>query len=82
MNGYKVQVGCQEIVFETSDKLLTVLRGYLNDPKLVEQEWIKNFGLGDGPQAVQPTPTESQFGSFSLGNSIPAGIGGYTIRNQ
>ena len=39
LNGYVVRVGCQTVVFETTDKLLDELRRYMADPQRVEKEY-------------------------------------------
>ena len=39
LNGFVVRVGCQTVVFETTDKLLDELRRYMADPQRVEKEY-------------------------------------------
>jgi transcription initiation factor TFIID subunit TAF12 len=39
LNGFVVKVGCQEVVFESRERLLSELDRYLTDPNTVEQEY-------------------------------------------
>ncbi len=53
LNGYICQVGCQQVVFETREKMLTELGRYLAASKDVETEYIQKavngFNLNDLP---------------------------------
>lgn len=40
LNGYIVEVGCQTVVFETMDRMLYELRRYLENPSVVEKEYM------------------------------------------
>ena len=39
LNGYRVEVGCQEVVFESRKRLLKKLGQYLKNPNKVEAEY-------------------------------------------
>ena len=41
-SGYLVNVGCQSVAVETTEKLLSTLGDYLNDPAGFERKWYKN----------------------------------------
>lgn len=47
LNGYHCQVGCQQLVFETREKLVKELDRYLTKPSDVEDEYRKTHGLND-----------------------------------
>ena len=40
LNGYHVQVGCQLLAFETTEKFLAELKRYLENPAAVEKEYM------------------------------------------
>ena len=40
LNGWKVQVGCQEILFTDRKKMVAEISRYINDPDDVEEEYI------------------------------------------
>lgn len=61
LNGYKVQVGCQEVVFTSRDNLINELREYLERPDLVEGIYLKS-ALND-PKAPCPPPATAGLGS-------------------
>ncbi len=42
LNGYVVQVGCQEVVFDSTDALISGLRHYLSDPEAIEKDYREN----------------------------------------
>ena len=42
MNGYIVYVGCRTIVFESAASLLSELKAYLNNPRDVEERYLRN----------------------------------------
>jgi len=44
LNGYSVRIGCQDIVFENRDRLLSELCRYLETPDIVEQEYRDRYG--------------------------------------
>lgn len=41
LNGYLVKVGCQNVVFESLDKMLKELGKYYRNPAAVEREYLK-----------------------------------------
>ena len=68
MNGYIVQVGCQTLVFASSETLLAELAIYLADPILIERAYIERYG--GITNDVPPTPTTQTDYRFST-----AGLG-------
>jgi hypothetical protein len=64
LNGFKVQVGCQEVVFRDIDELCAELKRYQKTPAQVEKEYLvkavnKNIGGPVGiPEAPIPVPGE------------------------
>jgi len=61
LNGWKVKVGCQEVVFTSADKLCSELHAYLSDPgnvrkryqeESVNAKWMKQ-------QVPEPCATEA-----------------------
>ena len=64
MNGFVVGVGCQDLVFETSEKLLGELKRYLDSPEVTEEEYTAQYGLANSgdyanvaaPSSPYPTP--------------------------
>ena len=66
MNGVVVGCGCQELVFETVEKLLSELKRYLDSPDETEREYTGKYGLASGgcdiaaaPSSPYPTTPES-----------------------
>lgn len=61
LNGYIVKVGCQRLVFETSDRMVSELSNYLNDPEATEDEYIKNAvnPMEECPMVECPSPPAS-----------------------
>jgi hypothetical protein len=47
MNGYKVQVGCQELVFQDKSLMIAELSRYLDEPTKVEREYLAKFRKED-----------------------------------
>lgn len=41
LNGYAVHVGCQSVVFETREKMLSEIERYLKNPSKVEKEYLE-----------------------------------------
>lgn len=41
LNGYIVAVGCQQVVFETREKMLSEVDRYLKNPSQVEKEYLE-----------------------------------------
>ena len=62
MNGYLVQVGCQQVVFESTSKLMEELMAYLKDPQAVE----KRYGWDPTKEADGPTPATPPGYSYDL----------------
>jgi len=52
LNGYRVKVGCVEVIFDSRKKLLKELKRYLKNPDKVEEEYqrkvnsIRDSGIG------------------------------------
>lgn len=42
LNGFKCVVGCQEVVFETIEGMMTHLYSYLQNPEKVEREFLSS----------------------------------------
>ena len=42
LNGFKVKVGCAEVLFTDRVKMLAELVRYLNSPEAVEKEYLEN----------------------------------------
>lgn len=63
MNGYKVQVGCSELVFQDRTVMLMELARYLENPQGVEEEYLKKFGFGSmaGGAGVAPGRAETAY---------------------
>ena len=40
LNGWKVKVGCQEVVFHNSTEMLVTLKRYYEEPDAVEREFL------------------------------------------
>lgn len=57
MNGYVVEVGCQTLVFETKEKLVTELATYLANPDEVERNYISTYGMLNQLAGAYPAPT-------------------------
>lgn len=65
LNGYIVKVGCQTVVFDSRDELLTSLSSYLKDPDAIEKFYLMN-AVNKMPEAcVERAPS-------SLGDMVNA----------
>lgn len=42
LNGWKVQCGCQQVVFTDLDKLCSELKAYLADPQTVQKRYLED----------------------------------------
>lgn len=42
LNGFIVQCGCQTLVVDSVDKLVLGIKAYLENPEVVEKEWLNN----------------------------------------
>lgn len=42
LNGYIVDIGCQQVVFTSISSLITAIESYLSNPERVENDWLKN----------------------------------------
>lgn len=66
LNGFKVKVGCQTLVFNDPDTLCRELRRYLLVPEQVEKDWRENainkFLIGPAAVLNLPDPTENWSG--------------------
>ena len=56
LNGWKVQVGCQEVVFTNATEMLLVLKRYYEEPEAVERDFLKTFHA----KHVCPSPPPGQ----------------------
>lgn len=54
--GAIIRVGCAELSYDNTNKMLKALREYFADPEAAEAAYCKCNALRAGPQAV-PTPT-------------------------
>jgi hypothetical protein len=43
--GYIVEIGCQTFAIESKGSLISKLSAYINDPKSVEDAWMKDHKL-------------------------------------
>lgn len=43
LNGYIARVGCQKVVFETAERMLSDIARYLKDPAAVEKEYLSKL---------------------------------------
>jgi hypothetical protein len=60
LNGYLVQVDCQELVFPDFDTLLKELVAYHTDPRGVEEHYTKMMAeKADRLQPAEPEPSEA-----------------------
>lgn len=61
LNGYVVAVGCQSVVFESREKLLSELALYLSGPDEMEKLYIRDainpMESDGGERPVNPAPT-------------------------
>jgi hypothetical protein len=48
MNGYMVRVGCQTLVFQTTESLLSELGAYLRDPANTEKQYVHRYPMQAG----------------------------------
>jgi hypothetical protein len=59
LNGYIVHIGCQTVVFESRQGLISAITEYLKEPEVVESRWLKHaLNAGElGPSLYeQPNP--------------------------
>lgn len=65
LNGYRVEVGCQELVFESRKRMLKELKRYLKNPDKVEAEYMSGK---DAPPLeeymVEINPERMRFGTW------------------
>lgn len=59
LNGWKVKVGCSEVVFTDQQQLFTALERYLDDPVPVEKAWCE-----DSVNAKHFKPAPGSFNGF------------------
>lgn len=57
MNGFVVDVGCQTLVFEGAETLLSELKRYLDSPDATEREYIAIHGLANADSGAIVMPT-------------------------
>lgn len=62
-NGFIIQIGCQRVVAETTDKLKKLINDYLDNPVEAEKNLFANSIVSNN-QAPIPTPvSETAMGS-------------------
>lgn len=54
LNGWKVQCGCQQVVFTDVDKLCGELKAYLTDPQAVQKRYLHDSVNAKWSQPAQP----------------------------
>lgn len=63
LNGYRVKVGCQEVVFDSRKKMLKELNRYLKNPQEVEDEYMGEKSsytrILSGSLSFNPTDVQS-----------------------
>ncbi len=65
LNGYIVQVGCKTIVFSSKNQLLLDLKSYLDDPRLVERNYLRDAINNEDPKdCAVPAPPEDRIRSL------------------
>ncbi len=69
LNGFTVQCGCQQLVFETVDKLIDNLRDYLRDPDKHEKKF-----LSEAINRKHTHPTNQEWPAQPPGWPIPSPI--------
>ncbi len=59
LNGFKVRVGCAEILFTSRHDLVTELGRYLADPNTVEKEYMEKaeYYQRNTPECTEPEST-------------------------
>lgn len=63
LNGWKVKVGCQEVVFTEADKLCSELKEYLADPMAVRKRYTEgsvNAKWCHAPQIAEQPMQEAE----------------------
>lgn len=87
LNGYVVQVGCQTVVFQSQEAMLSELGQYLRDPEGMEKRYSAfpnaRFTLNNGPAGVQAQTCETYPGDLGYGGGIasqPASIDPRVLR--
>lgn len=62
LNGWKVQCGCQQVVFTDVDKLCGELKAYLTDPQTVQKRYLHdsvNARWTNTPEPAQAVQCEA-----------------------
>lgn len=62
LNGWKVQCGCQQVVFTDVDKLCGELKAYLTDPQAVQKRYLHdsvNAKWSNTPQMAEAPQCEA-----------------------
>lgn len=61
LNGLVITVGCQTLVFNSTDQFLGALRGYIADPEQTEKQWLEAYKVPapPGPIAGAEYPQEA-----------------------
>lgn len=64
LNGFIVECGCQTLVAESVERLISGIRAYLLDPKKVENEWmttaLNHEHTVPALTAVRPEPSREE----------------------
>lgn len=61
LNGYIVQVECQQLVFSTRDALLNAIGEYIVNPAAMEKHWLeKSINAGFLPRTPAEEPQEER----------------------
>jgi hypothetical protein len=55
-NGFVVNIGCQRVVAETPEKLLSLTKGYLDDPEKATKELFDNAMILNTSQPLTQRP--------------------------
>jgi len=69
VNGVIVKVGCRTFVFNSIDLAMDEIKGYILDPKVVEEEYKEVYpeAFLDQPEPVDPNTMESANVSTGMG---------------
>lgn len=76
LNGYKVQVGCQEVVFEDLDRMVQEIKSYFLDPEAVEDRYRELPNARhtlDRPVPAPPAPVEQGTPPYVAVNTVRYG---------
>lgn len=81
LNGYVVQAGCQQLVFNTPEALCDNLLKYYNNPEIEEKAWIEHgfnakhtLGVAVSPPLHRPYEGDRNQSGGSLGAVQPGSV--------